>query len=343
MRLCTLNKHRSVWMGVAMLWIIFFHSGLSVPNVLQISFFRGIGYGGVDIFMFASGLGTYFSYTKDYDATAFMQRRLARLAPVYLPFIFIWIFYKFMQGTYPIKAAIGNIFAVQGFTGLNNEFNWYITGLLVVYTLAPFFSGLIDKINKPQIFFSFLLVLLIMSIPFWKSQSTIIVTRIPIFVIGMYFAKLSKNDEKKLTGKLAVALVGIMLIGFMLLKFFFVKYPDYLGTHGLYWYPFILITPGLCILISVLVEITWKIKLAKRFFKILEKVGEYSFEIYLIHIFCFDVYHNCLIPAEILPRSNWSVFLVLLSVIPLCLLLRVCSKGCCRLVRFLIDGLGETA
>lgn len=149
MRLSTLYKHRTVWMGIAILWVIFFHSGLVVSNA-RIAYIENIGYGGVDIFMFASGLGVYFSYTKDYDSTAFMGRRLKRLAPVYLPFIVVWILYKFMQGEYPINAAIGNFFAVQGFTGLGNEFNWYITSLLVVYILTPFFGGLIDKINKPQ-------------------------------------------------------------------------------------------------------------------------------------------------------------------------------------------------
>lgn len=331
MQFDTLNKHRSVWMGVAMLWIVFFHSGLRIPNV-YISYIAGIGYGGVDIFMFASGLGNYFSYTKINDSTVFMQRKLARLAPVYLPFIIIWIFYRAGVSPLPIKAAIGNLFAVQGFTGLGDEFNWYITGLLVVYILAPFFSGLIDRINKLQIFSLLIVALLIISIPFWESQFVIIVTRLPIFVLGMYFAKLSQNN-KKLTSKLAVVLVGVMLVGFILLVFFYAKYPDYLWVRGLHWYPFILITPGLCILISLLAEIAWKINLVKGFYKILKKVGEYSFEIYLIHIFALDLYKNCLIPAEILPQSNWSVFFILLSVIPLCLLLRVCSKGCELLAR----------
>ena len=344
MRLSTLIKHRSVWMGIAILWIVFFHSTLSVPNVLRIPFIQNIGYGGTDIFMFASGLGTYFSYTKDYDSTAFMQRRLARLAPVYLPFIVIWIIYKFSQEAYSVKEAIGNIFAVQGFTGLGNEFNWYITGLLVVYILAPYFSGLIDRINKPHIFSLLIVALLIISIPFWGTYSAImVVTRLPIFVMGMYFAKLSKNSEKKLTGKLAVVLVGVMLVGFMILMLFYIIYHlDYLRMHGLHWYPFILITPGLCILISGLAEIAQKNSLTKGLFKILGKVGEYSFEIYLIHIFCFDVYHNYLIPAGILPRSNWSVLFVLILVIPLCLLLRVCSKGCCQLFHFLINSLRKT-
>lgn len=343
MRLSTLNKYRSVWMGIAMLWVVFFHSGLSISNK-YISFVKNIGYGGVDIFMFASGLGTYFSYTKDYDSTAFIQRRLARLAPVYLPFIVIWLFYKFLQGEYPVNAVIGNIFAVQGFTGLGNEFNWYITGLLVVYILAPYFCGLIDRINKLQIFLLFIVTLLIISISFWEAQAAIIiVTRLPIFVIGMYFAKLSKNNENKLTSKSGVFLVGVMLAGLIILKLFYVKSPQYLWLYGLYWYPFILITPGLCILISVFAEITQNINLAKGFLKILEKIGEYSFEIYLIHILCIDIYNNYLIPAEILPQSNRSALFVLLPVIPLCLLLRVCSKGCCRLVHSLIDGLGKAA
>lgn len=249
MRLSALYKHRSVWMGIAMLWIVLFHSGLIISNSL-ISYVREIGYGGVDIFMFASGLGAYFSYTKDHNPTSFIKRRFARLAPVYLLFIAIWISYKLIMSELSIKAAIGNFLAVQGFTGLGYEFNWYITALIVVYILTPFFSGLIEKFNSRQIFF-LIAVLIAISIPFWNSHNgIIIVTRLPIFVIGMYFAKLSKDDSKRMTWKFAALLAGAMIVGMALLMLFFVKYSNLLWEYGLYWYPFILITPGLCLLTS---------------------------------------------------------------------------------------------
>ena len=52
-------RFRSVWMILAMLWIILFHSELSFEFEV-FKYIKTIGYGGVDIFLFASGIGCYF-------------------------------------------------------------------------------------------------------------------------------------------------------------------------------------------------------------------------------------------------------------------------------------------
>lgn len=330
MNLRTLFRHRSVWMGIAILFVVFYHTEQLIPGTLLANI-RKIAYGGADIFLFASGLGAYFSYTRDCDATAFIMRRIKRLAPVYLPFIAVWGFYKYFMGGFPIRAVIGNFLAVQGFTELGNEFNWYITCLVTVYLLTPFFAGLINRMNGPHSFFLLLLFLLIVTIPFWSTMNSIIVvTRLPIFVIGMYFARMSEDGKMRVSGKLAMILAGSMLVGIMLLILFFEKYDDYLWRFGLYWYPFILITPGLCIFISAFAEMLWENKIARVFLDLLKRIGEYSFEIYLVHLLCFDVYYNYLIPENILPHSRRAVVLVLMCVPLLCLILRMCSKGCIK-------------
>lgn len=337
MQLKTLYKHRSVWMGIAILVIVFYHVELVIPNML-IATFKKIAYGGVDIFIFASGLGAYFSYTKDFDATAFLIRRFKRLAPIYIPFIVIWNLYRYFGGDFPINAAIGNFFALQGFTGLGNEFSWYITCLMVVYILTPFFGGLVKKMNRPHSYFLFAIFLFIISIPFWDTWGgIIIVSRLPIYVIGMYFAKWSEDDKIRLKSKLAFVLIAAMVVGMMLLLLFFKKYDIYLWDYGLYWYPFIFITPGVCIFISVFAEVLGKIKFGRIILNILKKIGEYSFEIFLLHAMCLDIYQKYLIPNNVLPQSNRSAFFVLLLVIPLSLLLRMCSKGCTKICNWCVQ------
>lgn len=342
-QLKTLFKHRSVWMGIAILLVVLYHyepiyPDVSVP-VLKIiakiiTKIKNTAYGGTDIFMFASGLGAYFSYTKDHDATAFLIRRFKRLAPVYFPFIVIWSLYKYFHGNFPIKAAIGNLFALQEFSGLGNAFNWYIAALLIVYILTPFFAGLIKKINNARDFFLLIALLWVISVPFWGSTNgIIIVTRLPIFVIGMYFAKLSENDEIRLQGKFAIILAVTMFAGMLLLMLFLRKLDSYCWNFGLFWYPFILITPGLCIFTSAFAEMVWKIKFFRILFNILDKIGKYSFEIFLVHLLCLDIYQNDLIPAQILPESKWSLLILWFSVIPMCLLLHICSKGCIKLAK----------
>ena len=84
-------------MGIAMIWIVAYHSGIDLYNPILI-YVKEIGYGGVDIFLFAAGLGNYYSYLKDYSPLDFLKRRIVRLAPVYFPFILVWIIVKNLSG-----------------------------------------------------------------------------------------------------------------------------------------------------------------------------------------------------------------------------------------------------
>mgnify|MGYP003307083029 FL=1 len=71
----TIIKYRSVWMGAAMLWIVFFHIPMELPTA-GLRLFRQLGYGGVDLCLFASGVGCFYSLSKDPDAGRFLGRRL---------------------------------------------------------------------------------------------------------------------------------------------------------------------------------------------------------------------------------------------------------------------------
>ena len=57
-------RFRNQWLGIAMVWIMWYHSGFS-GNIRVFHYLKSIGYGGVDICLFASGIGCYFSLEKD--------------------------------------------------------------------------------------------------------------------------------------------------------------------------------------------------------------------------------------------------------------------------------------
>ena len=165
---------------------------------------------------------------------------------------------------------------MQNFTHLGNAVNWYISAIWIFYILAPYFKELIDKINDKIVLWC-IIALLVFSVAFWTANTLIItVTRIPIFFGGMYLGKKS-YDGCKLTGKGVICLIILAMIGFVGLGYCYAKYEVYLWSYGLHGYPFLLITPGLCLFITY---ITYKIKVMKKFVDI---VGMHSFEIYLIH------------------------------------------------------------
>ena len=81
-----MSRYRTHLMGLAMLWVIFFHSSIIIHNPI-IDFVKSIGYGGVDIFLMLSGLGLYYSYRKCSNPVSFYKRRVFRILPTYIPIV----------------------------------------------------------------------------------------------------------------------------------------------------------------------------------------------------------------------------------------------------------------
>ena len=84
-----ISKYRSALMGVAILWILLHHSGM---NLMRLFAVKRSGYGGVDIFLFVSGLGLSVSLTKNEDIIAFYKKRMVRLFPSYVPMLIVFLF-----------------------------------------------------------------------------------------------------------------------------------------------------------------------------------------------------------------------------------------------------------
>lgn len=278
-------RHRQVWLGIALIWVMLFHCPLDFG---PFSYLTAIGYGGVDICLFASGIGCYYSLSSDPDIMRFMKRRIKRLAPTYLIFILLWLVLQCIIGNFNFQMAVGNILALQNFTGHDHAFNWYISAIFLLYLLAPYFKSIAEQAT-PVRKILFLIFLLICSIPFWKADTYIItVTRLPIFYIGMIFADHCRKNYR--IGKKEAVILAIAFIAgvAILLSSYFFATP-YLWSYGLYWYPFILITPPLCLGISYISMLLEKAKFTKPIVRVLSVCGNYSFEIYLVHIPLFSI------------------------------------------------------
>jgi peptidoglycan/LPS O-acetylase OafA/YrhL len=225
-----LLRFRQAWLGLALLWIVLFHlpldlGALNLPKL--------VGYGGVDICFFASGIGCFYSLNADSNIGNFMKRRLRRLAPTYIVFIVIWLSYQYVTGNFNFQMAIGNLFALQNFTGLGDEFNWYISAIFLFYILAPYFVAIVKQASHIHKIM-FLLFLIACSIPFWNANTYIItITRLPIFYIGMLFADMCKKDMQ-ITSMHVVCLVAGFILGVVSLGTVYFLLPQYWWSHGLY-------------------------------------------------------------------------------------------------------------
>lgn len=282
-----ISKYRSFIMGMAILWVAWFHTDAMTGNAF-VDFFRQIGYGGVDIFFFLSGVGAYFSLKKDANITSFMKRRAMRILPSYYPFIIAWLIMMKLTGEIYGTEIIGNLTMLGWWHGGRSQFNWYVSAIWLFYLLAPVIVGVIDEAKKVWIATLALAVAgFVMSVTFFHTLLLTAFSRIPIFVLGIYAGYLLYHAACK--GRVATIALNVgMVIGFAILYFCFTRLSGSMWNYGLWWYPFALITPGLTVDLGCLAGILEKNNLLSYVKKGVEQLGEASFEIFLIHIALFE-------------------------------------------------------
>lgn len=282
------TRYRTLWMGLAILWTLYYHIPIG-GGIPVLSIVKDMGYGGADLFIFASGLGCYRSLEKDRDAGRFFKRRIQRLAPCYLPFALIWIAYKLVVDGLGYRAIIGNLFAIEYFAETGPNINWYMSALLLLYVLAPYLHSYAEKAT-PGKHAVMLLLLLALSVPFWGNfRLVLIFTRLPLFYVGMVFSKFCQGEcrlgRKAWFISAAALAVGLGVLAVCLRKID----ADTLWLYGLYWYPFLLIAPAGCLLTALLADRLERVRVFSLLRRAVECLGRCSLEIYLLHVLLFEI------------------------------------------------------
>lgn len=77
-----LSRYRGELMGAAIIFIVLFH--MSLPRSDAFFGLRRCGNIGVDMFLFLSGIGLWFSWVKNPSTKQFYKRRLLRIFPAWL-------------------------------------------------------------------------------------------------------------------------------------------------------------------------------------------------------------------------------------------------------------------
>jgi peptidoglycan/LPS O-acetylase OafA/YrhL len=293
-----ISKYRRELMGIAIISVFVFHArnGLDLNNVLF--FIVQTGYSGVDIFLFLSGIGLFFSLSKNENLGEFYLNRLVRIMPTYWLIIGVFSFYQFLINKI---SFIGILLRMTTLSFWLNEYSyeWYIPSLLVLYILFPFyFKSLIKSrshsymwvIMLAPIFFGIFISVLCILL---KLNYLIIFTsRIPVFFIGSIFGYFIKSNFQIKPNHLYLYFFGF-LIGVLILALSFLNfsYSERL-LYGFDWYPFILIIPFLCLILAKI--ISYDVFERSQFNVFLRFCGDYSLCIYLIHgmVFILSRYIN---------------------------------------------------
>lgn len=287
-----ISKYRSQIMAIAILWIAVLHATMWFPIEI-INWIKLIGQGGVDIFLFISSFGLYYAFQKGTSNKEFITKRILRIIPYFLPIaLFRWYYmdYSFTNGLLLVST--------MSFWVLGDRSMWYVSAIIPLYILTPFYLQKIKGHERLATIIT-VVVTLLCGYFFFNTNVIVFVARIPVFFLGFLAGKYSFEKKEITTKALLVHLVG-MVIGFAILRYSFQFGEEVLWGYGLYWYPFLLISWPLCILIGYFFALTDKIKftfLSTTF----DKIGRVTFEFYLLHELIIKIVSNII---SVAPQYN---------------------------------------
>lgn len=272
-----LSNCRSAIMGIAILWIMLFHSGMPCPSnvILKTFWYVFVSFGGgfgVNLFFILSGFGLYYSMSK-YSNTdkinwlAWGKKRLIRLLPSY---IIVSVIYYALIG----ELSLYNILQLNFWIDGDRDF-WFIPGILVCYFLFPgvYLGSKKWGFEKMTIILLVLLVLgnfLFEAYTEYYSKIEIFTWRLPCFVIGVYFGYLA--NEKPNGKTWIIDLVMAVLFVSSIVIFGLSRLSFVMGS--------VLLLPVLTMIVSA----CQKNKAFTIVDKVLSYCGSRSLQLYLIHV-----------------------------------------------------------
>lgn len=279
-----ISKYRGHIMGVATLWIAILHASMWFP-IEPINWIKLIGQGGVDIFLFLSAFGLYYSYQKDDDKLSFWKKRFIRIFPVFIPLALLRWYYNDYSMTNGLLMLTTLLFWVNG-----NRETWYISAIVPLYLITPFylqhFKGKELKLTIIAVILTFIL-----SIFFFSGPYIVFFARVPVFFLGFYAGYMAYH-QIPITKKHWILQILAFIAGFGLLRWAFVyTNEDILWNYGLYWYPMLLAAWPFCLFIASIFDKLdqWQVPVITSCFK---KIGIVTLEFYLLHDMMIKFFTN---------------------------------------------------
>ncbi len=225
--LFAISEARNVIFGIATLWIGLFHSfELTMKPFTDnqflidaFKFFKGAGNVGVDMFLFLSGIGLFFSFTKDSNILSFWKKRLMRVLPTALLIGIIYFSFRYVQGRY--ESGFPTYFKRITFTYFyyrGERVFWFISLILVLYIVFPIFYKIIERFRLTGMLGLVALVVaftfvLRFAAPERYAIWEVALCRVPVFIIGIWAGRFVM--EKREINKLWLLLFAAIAVGML--------------------------------------------------------------------------------------------------------------------------------
>lgn len=314
--LSDISRYRSELMGLAIIFVIMFHTYVPMSDTFY--GLHRIGSVGVDIFLFLSGIGLWFSWTKKDDSSIrkdyipFIRRRLVRIYPAWLTVACIF-FIPQIKSEHALTGAL-NILTYWKFWVFCDLKFWYVAAIMALYLIAPFYMQLIRRnaIWRWSVVAAFLwciAIVYVTPIHATVGHLEIFWSRIPIFLLGINAGE-SIKKRKAISGD-SIAIAAILFIASASLCIYLEqmkhgRFPIFLERMA--YIP--LAVSAIMLLCKALSHVPKSIN------NCFAWVGTISLEIYLVH---FQYVMKYIYPYDL---GYWPLFLLTLAgAIPLAWLL----------------------
>lgn len=275
-------SYRSHIMLFSALWILCSHSVGTIGEeqwnfLLKFKPIIAFGWGGVDIFLFLSGLGIGLSLTKKQTFSTFISKRFKR---IFFPF-FIMVTVEHIINQTQTIAYLLDITTISYWLPLIGEHSkntfWYISAAFAFYIFSyPYYKYFFQK--KPLISTIIVSVIGLLLYRLLFGKIDFFLARVPIYFIGMYVSRLV---DKSFNPTPFILLSGITYCGMSLAAWKFGGL--ILSSMGLHFILFIIITPGLIFLLGKIFKFLDGLNWGTYLNKLFNFMGNYSLEIYLVH------------------------------------------------------------
>lgn len=316
-----LSTQRGALMGLAMLFIVLFH--VWVPRQ-DIGFgIHRIGNVGVDMFFFLSGMGLWFSWTKQSSWWQFQRKRFVRVYPAW--FVVAALFYSldyFGKQKYSTSLTdlCGDVLINWDFWLHDEGTFWYIPATMMLYLFAPAYMEAVRH-NPVCRWLPILMICWCCAVqwvvPIHKAVGHIEIfwSRIPIFLIGINVGEYVRRKDT-MPSSTAVVLMAFLVLPFLLCLYLeqrlHGRFP--LFVERMIYIP---MTVSGCLLFA-----RWLTMSPRWLKRMLTFIGGLSLEIYLIH------YQFVMLHVAQWKLGYWlTALLTMLITLPIAWLLQKITKA----------------
>ncbi len=315
-----LSRVRNIMFGVAALLIVLYHSpDLSFaflkwdPLIRICETARAYSHVGVDIFLFFSGVGLYFSLSHDTSIKAFYKKRLMRILPAVL--IVSFTYNALIPQRNGIVGYFANSLLLSFFINGSRTF-WYFSFIIVLYAIYPLLHKVVESYHTGGIIALLALAVAInvtgmVFFPSYYTNVEIALGRIPVFLCGIWIGSFVLNGKEVSKTIILCVSAAVFTLTFVAVMLFNDTLKEYSFINRLIYCP---AASAISVMFAALFE-RFRLSVLR---KLLITIGVYSMEIYLLYekviqfskdVFYTDSYYICFYTSAFIVTIVLSVVL----------------------------------